>query len=94
MSLEFTRYKDGTCALADGDELLWSSDGDDEFIEEFDAEIDSEDISDVLDWLEDAGYMDDSDAVDIVDESDEDTASVDDEPYHDDEDEGEGAWRH
>lgn len=99
MSLEFTRYKDGTCALSDGDELLWSSDADDDYMEEFDAQIDSEDIDDVLSWLQDEGYIAPDESVDIVDESDAGTMSVDEDAgfYDDsdeDEDEEEGQWQH
>lgn len=69
MSIEFVRFIDGRCALTDDDgNTLWSSDNDEEFLEEFDAAIDPDEIDDVLDYLEDAGYLDDADAVDIVDE--------------------------
>ncbi len=98
MSVEFTRYRDGTCAITDGQELLWSSDGDDEFLEEFDATIDSEDIDDVLDWLQDNGYVSPDGSADIVEEDDTDTMSVqEDDDYEDnedDEDEQEEEWRH
>lgn len=93
MSVEFTRYRDGTCALRDGDELLWSSDNDDDFLEEFDAHIDSDDIEDVIEYLEDSGYLD-SEEVDVVDEDEPGTRTV--EPLTlDDEDDEEGeAWQH
>ena len=76
MSLEFIRYEDGTCALLDDDELLWSSDNDDEFLEEFDATIDSADIDEVLEYLEDAEYIEPDDSVDIVDEADNGTKKI------------------
>lgn len=85
MSMEFTRYEDGRCCLTDEDgDMLWSSDNDDDFQEEFGETIDSEDVDGVLEYLEDAGYLTDGDTVDVVDEDDEETESVEDEP----------TWRH
>jgi hypothetical protein len=93
MSLEFIRYEDGTCALMDGDELLWSSDNDDEYLGEFDASIDSDDIDDVLAWLEENEYIEPDETIDITDEGVEgaelarDDAANDDD-YDDDDMEG------
>lgn len=103
MSLTFTRYKDGSCALDDGGELLWSSDSDDDFLEEFDARIDGEEIEDVIEYLTDAGYLEDGDEVDIVDEDEPGTRTVetltldddsdDDDDEEDMDEEGE-SWQH
>lgn len=70
MSLEFTLHADGSCSLSEDGELVWSSDDDDEFLEEFDATIDPEEIDEVVEWLEDNDYLSEDDALDIVYEDD------------------------
>jgi hypothetical protein len=68
----FVRYEDGSCALMDaGGDLEWSSDNDDEFLEEFDATISSDEIEDVLGYLADNEYLEDGEEVDIQDEGEE-----------------------
>jgi hypothetical protein len=72
MSVEFVRYADGSCCLTDeAGEMLWSSDNDDDFQEEFGESIDGEEIDDVLAYLDEAGYMDEDESIDVVDEGDE-----------------------
>jgi hypothetical protein len=78
--MKFVRYQDGSCALLDEHGVVqWSSDNDDEFLREFDAHIDSADIDDVIDYLMDAGYLDDEGEIDIEDEDDDGTATIEDE---------------
>jgi hypothetical protein len=71
MSLEFIRYADGRCALLEDGELQWSADNDDEFLEEFDALIEPEEVDEVLEYLEEAGYIEPDESVDVTDEGDE-----------------------
>jgi hypothetical protein len=69
MSRVFVRYEDGSCALTDEDgDLEWSSDSDDEFLEEFDATVSSDEIEEVLGYLVEAGYLEDGEDVGIEDE--------------------------
>jgi hypothetical protein len=64
---ELVCYWDGSVALTDeAGELLWSSDDDDDFLEEFDASVETDDIEDVLEYLEDEGYLDHGEPVDVV----------------------------
>lgn len=74
--MEFVRYEDGSCALLEDDELVWSSDSDDEFLEEFDAVIDPEEIDEVIEYLEDEGYLDEGETLDITDEADTGTKKI------------------
>jgi hypothetical protein len=84
---ELTVYAAGTAVLTDAaGDLLWSSDADEDFLAEFDAFVTVDDADDVADYLEDAGYIDEGEAVDIV-ESDDDGNPTD--PDEDDEDEDE-----
>ena len=48
---------------------MWSSDGDDEFCEEFGETVESEELNDVAGWLVDEGYIPPKVTIDIVDES-------------------------
>jgi hypothetical protein len=50
----------GTCVLTCGGEILWTSDDDDEFAEEFPDRIeydDEEQTGEVIEWLESQGYI-------------------------------------
>lgn len=69
MSTEFILRDDGSCQLVRDGVTQWSSDDDADFLAEFDARIESEDIDEVLDWLEEAGQLDPDESLDIVDES-------------------------
>lgn len=69
----FTRFADGSCMLSDDSDVsVWSSDGDEDFLEEFDAQIEPEDIDDVIDYLEEKEYLTGDDSVDIEDEAESD----------------------
>jgi hypothetical protein len=81
---------DGSAHLTCGDEVMWTSDGDDEFYEEFGVEsLDSEDIPDLIDWLTSEGYMPPGVEPDIVDESDDGPADDDEDDDEDEDDEDE-----
>jgi hypothetical protein len=43
--------------VADDENMVWSSDGDSDFAEEFDAFLTQDDVGDVLDYLEDTGQL-------------------------------------
>jgi len=62
--------------LTCGGEVMWTSDGDDAFLEEFGEEVidydDDEQLDDVIGWLVDQGYVPPSVEVDIL----EDTGSL------------------
>jgi hypothetical protein len=47
----------GACILQMDDEVLWSSDDDEDFQEEFGEVIASDDLNDVGAWLVDEGYL-------------------------------------
>jgi hypothetical protein len=86
---------DGTAMLTLGGDVMWASDGDSNFAEEFGDELlDSEDIPDVIDWLTGAGYLPPGVEPAVEDESndgpaddDDDDDEDDDENWEDDEDE-------
>jgi hypothetical protein len=64
---ELVHYPDGSLTLTDEDgEVEWSSDDDDAFLEEFDAFIDTDDMDAVIEYLEDEGYLEDGEQIDIV----------------------------
>lgn len=72
MNKELTLYEDGRAVLTDdGGELAWSSDNDDAFQQEFGETIDPDDVEAVLDFLDDEGYLDEGETVDVVDLSSE-----------------------
>lgn len=52
---------DGSCYLTCGGEVMWVSDGDDDYAEEFPDEIlsatDEEATDAVIDWLQSQGYI-------------------------------------
>lgn len=57
----------GACILMCGDEQMWTSDGDDDFIEEFgDEVIDESDLPEVQEFLVDEGYVPPGVDVEIV----------------------------
>ena len=79
----------GTAILTNGGEVMWSSDDDEEFSEWFDEDIiESADLPEVIEWLQDEGYLPDGLTPDIVDES---TPVVADEDF-DDSDDDEDEW--
>ena len=81
---------DGTAMLTCGGEVMWSSDGDDEFAEDFGDElIDSEDIPDLIDWLTDSGYLPPGVEPDIEDESADGPGDEDDDEEDDEDESGE-----
>ena len=47
----------GACILQMDDEVMWTSDDDEEFQEEFGDLIGSDTLNDVAAWLVDAGYL-------------------------------------
>jgi hypothetical protein len=60
IAYELLISKAGTCVLTCGGEVMWSSDGDDKFLEDMDEVVsfeDDEQIDDVLDWLVDNDYV-------------------------------------
>ena len=71
---ELVIYESGAASLACGGELLWSSDGDDEYAEEFpDEVIDADDeaqTDDIVGWLTVKGYIPPGVPVAIVPEED------------------------
>lgn len=82
---ELTFFADGHVELTnDADELVWSSDDDDEFINEFGREFfsDEEDSDDILDYLEECGHVDlenhDIDCIenDLEDETDDEADDI------------------
>jgi hypothetical protein len=56
--------------VADNENVVWSSDDDSDFAEEFDAFLTQDDVGDVLDYLEDAGELSrhEADACDVREE--------------------------
>jgi hypothetical protein len=73
---EFILYKDGRCVLTESTRTVWSSDADDEFMEEFGETVEPDDVDDVLDYLVTADYLGEDEAIDITDEFDDDTDTV------------------
>ena len=68
-----TLYNSGVVTLAQGDEEMWTSEGDDAFIERFgDEVVESGDLDDVAAWLEEHNYLPPGVEMDIVDETDSD----------------------
>ncbi len=61
MDYELVVADDGTAVLTCGGEVLWSSDADDEFAEDFPDELieadDREQTGELIEWLADAGYL-------------------------------------
>jgi hypothetical protein len=64
----------GTAYLTCGGEMMWSSDADDEYAEEFERELidvtDDEQTDEIIDWLVEKGYLPPSVDVGIIAESD------------------------
>jgi hypothetical protein len=76
---EFILSETGSASLTQGGELMWSSDNDDDFWEEFGEEVlTTEDIDEVLEWLEDEGYLPPRVEVNVIDETDGDEPESDD----------------
>ena len=70
---ELTLRLDGTVALTQGGEVIWTSDNDDEFLEEFGEEVfTDEDADDIIGYLTDEGYIPPRVDVHVVDECDSD----------------------
>jgi len=59
----------GQCLLTLDGETMWSSDGDDDFTEEFGQLIESNELNDVAAWLVSEGYIPPRVEIDVVDES-------------------------
>jgi hypothetical protein len=71
MKHELTIYDGGTAILTDARGVpVWHSDSDDDFVEEFGELVTFEDGDDVAQYLEDSGYLDDDDELDIVEADD------------------------
>ncbi len=70
----------GTVELHDAEEnLVWSSDSDEDFADEFEGDFfsDEEDTDEILDYLDAAGFIDlDEDEIDIVENDLEDESNV------------------
>jgi hypothetical protein len=76
MSLELLIMGDGSAMLTDDGALCWSSDADDTFLEEFELPVNPDDADDLLEYLEDEGYIEPGDDVNvIVDDDDVDTVN-------------------
>jgi hypothetical protein len=73
---EFTLYRDGRCVLTENTNLVWSGDSDDEYQAEFGESVEPGDVDDILDYLLEAGYLEEDESIDIVDEFDENTDTV------------------
>jgi hypothetical protein len=62
---------DGTAALTCGGEVMWTSDGDDAYLEEFGEELidfeDNEQLDAIIDFLVRQGYVPPAVEVDIID---------------------------
>lgn len=72
---------DGTLALTQGGEVMWTSDNDDDFSEEFGEEVfDADDADDVLDYLEENDYIPPDVEVSIVDEAESESFEADEDP--------------
>lgn len=73
---------DGSVELRDSAKtVVWSSDSDDDFAEEFDGDFfsDEDDSDDILDYLDEQGHIDlESDEIDIVENDLQDEADDDD----------------
>lgn len=97
MAYELTIYAGGSAILTDhGGNPVWTSDSDEEFLRDFDPPLGEEDADDILDYLEEAGYVEDGDDVAVVasdasglaeaDDDDDDLEPPDDDDEDDDDD--------
>lgn len=67
---ELTIYYGGTAILTDDNgDPVWNSDSDKEFIEEFDDTVSIEDADEVVEYLEDEGYIPDGVECNVVESS-------------------------
>lgn len=101
---ELTIYRGGTAILTDHEgNPVWTSDSDEEFMADFEGFITIDDEDVVLDYLEEAGYIEEGDDVEVKessssglaepdDDDDEDDSDDDDEDLDDDDDDDEGGW--
>ena len=94
---ELTIYYGGTAILTDaGGNPVWTSDSDEEFMAEFDEAVSMEDADDIVEYLEDEGYIPDgvecevveSDSSGLGDPGDDEDDDDFDEDEDDDEPEG------
>lgn len=72
----------GGCTLTDHeDEVIWTSDADEEFKEEFDDVVTPDNADDIIAWLCEEGYIPSGAEVSVIDELNDDTGSwlIDDE---------------
>lgn len=86
--MELVFYEDGVAILTDASgDILWASDSDEEWLEESGDEfLSAVDKADVIEYLTDAGYLEQGERVDVV----QDTGELDDDEEEDeDEDEEE-----
>lgn len=84
---ELVLYRDGSCVLTMGGDIMWSADDDPDFLAEFGDEIvESEDLDLIADWLEEHGDVPPGVEIGVVDETDEGPGDEDDDE-DDDEDE-------
>ena len=87
----------GGCTLTCGGEVMWVSDADDEFAEEFGELIeydDDEQTGEVIEWLVDRGYVPPGVDVNIVQDDSAETGNyraLDDDDDDDDDDDAEEA---
>jgi len=81
---------DGTAALTQGGEVMWTSDNDDDFLEEFGEEVfTNQDADDIVGYLTDEGYIPPRVNVHVIDECDsDDPADCDDEDEDEEDEEG------
>jgi hypothetical protein len=89
---ELTIYYGGTAILTDeSGNSVWTSDGDEDFLAEFDDTVSIEDADDIVEYLEDQEYLPDGVACEIVEsnESGLGDAEDDDDELDDDDDEDE-----
>ena len=64
-----TYHAEGSVTLSNArDQLVWSSDADEEFAEQFEGDFfDDEDTDEILDYLDTNGYIDlDEDEIDVI----------------------------
>jgi hypothetical protein len=70
---EFIVYaEEGTAVLTMGGEVMWTSDGDDEFSAEFDDLVDVSEADAIIDWLCENDYLPPGVAVAVIEGDHED----------------------
>lgn len=84
---ELVFYYGGTAILTKDGEVVWASDADEKFMEEFDDTVTIDDSDEVLDYLEDEQYLPEGVECALVSDASGDAGESDDEEEDEDEDE-------